>query len=593
MYLIKRSKLLNRSLSVLLAITIIFSSAYIGLGELDFSGLFAVQVNAASESDLIFELNDDGISYYVSGCDTSAEGELVIPSTYNGLPVTSIGYGAFSGCKGLTSVIIPNSVIIIGEYSFENCTNLTSITIPESVKIMDGFAFEGCTKFNSVYITNIGAWCEIDFYSYATNPMYYAENLYLNGELLTDVVIPEDITSIGAYTFYNCTSLASVTIPNSVTSIGNNAFSNCDSLTSITIPEGVTSIGDYTFSSCNNLTFVTIPESVTSIGFAAFYGCTNLTAVDIPDGVICINAQTFYFCTSLTSVSIPESVTSIGENAFQQCYNLVSIAFPDSVTNIGASAFSCCINLTSVSFPDSVTYIGDFAFESCENLTSVTIPDSLTYIGDHIFQHCTSLTTVTIGKGVTSIGDYTFWGCTNLTSIIIPDSVTSIGENAITSPTTIYCYEGSVAYDYAVNNTLDYTLINIHSVNNLVNIDEENKLIFSFADICTDFADIISTSENYVLNVSESFSVGNTKFYGTGSKVVVTSDGTVINEYTVITNGDTNGDSVCDVLDCFDVERSANGNGELTGAYAMAADSNSDDAVDMTDYQAIVNKVMS
>ena len=130
------NNLTKRCLSLLLAIAIIFGSAIVGLNEIDFGKIklknyFAVETKAASVDDLSFKYDYETETYYVSYCNTSATGDLVIPSTYNGKPVTSIGSSAFSGCTGLTSITIPDSVTTIGHYAFYNCTSLTSITIPE------------------------------------------------------------------------------------------------------------------------------------------------------------------------------------------------------------------------------------------------------------------------------------------------------------------------------------------------------------------------------------------------------------------------------------------------------------------------------
>ncbi len=311
-------------------------------------------------------------------------------------------------------------------------------------------------------------------------------NTYQNG--MGVIRFDGDVTTIGDFAFYRCSSLTSVTIPDSVTEIRRCAFSGCSSLTSVTIPDSVTEIGSEVFYGCNSLqefngkfasedgrcliidgtlnaiapaglTEYTIPDSVTTIGVAAFASCTSLTSVTIPDSVTTIGVAAFSHCTSLPSVTIPDSVTTIGNSAFYVCSSLTSVTIPDSVTTIEGSAFSDCSSLqefngkfasedgrcliidgTLISFapaglteytiPDSVTEIGGYAFAHCSSLTSVTIPDSVTTIGYDAFWDCTSLTSVTIPDSVTTIGNGAFWGCESLTSVTIGNSVTDIGERA-------------------------------------------------------------------------------------------------------------------------------------------------------------------
>ena len=227
---------------------------------------------------IIYEVSSDGTYAEVVGYSGTAS-KILMADTYNGLPVTNIYTGAFEGNTSITSVIIPDSVTSIGSSAFYYCSNLTSVTIPDSITSIGSFAFEYCSNLTSVNISDIAAWCNIPFVDNVSNPLCYAENLYLNGELVTDLVIPEGVTSIGSFAFYNCFSLTSVTIGNGVTSIGSSAFSSCDGLTNVVIGNGVTSIGSYAFGSCSNLTSVTIPDSVTSIGYAAFSGCFNLDTI--------------------------------------------------------------------------------------------------------------------------------------------------------------------------------------------------------------------------------------------------------------------------------------------------------------------------
>ena len=317
------------------------------------------------------------------------QGDVAIPEevTYMNRTrkVTSIGNYAFCECFGLTSVTIGNSVTSIGDYAFYYCSGLTSVTIPNSVTSIGNYAFRDCYGLKKVIVKDIAAWCGIKFDGSYSNPLYYAKHIYSDEDTeITNLIIPNSVTSIGNSAFANCSGLTSVTIGNSVTSIGSSAFSYCSGLTSVTIGSGVTSIGNYAFRECSGLTSVTIPNSVTSIGSSTFYNCSGLTSVTIPNSVTSIGSSAFYGCSGLTSITIPNSVTSIGNYAFYGS-GLTSVTIPNSVTSIGINAFANCSKLTSVTIPNSVTSIGTYAFFGCSKLTSVTIPNSVTSIGDKAF----------------------------------------------------------------------------------------------------------------------------------------------------------------------------------------------------------------
>ena len=231
--------------------------------------------------------------------------------------VTSIENSAFGGCSGLTNATIPNSVTSIGSETFYKCIRLTSVTIPNSVTSIGSEAFSGCRGLTDIVVEN-------------GNPKYDSRNNCnaiietLTNTLITgckNTAIPNSVTSIGDYAFYDCDSLKSIIIPNSVTSIGSEAFYGCKGLTSVTIGNSVTSIKSSAFYNCSGLTSVEIPNSVTSIGVNAFGGCSGLTSVTIGSAVGTIGSNAFAYCKDLTDVYChATTVPSTGGNAFNESY---------------------------------------------------------------------------------------------------------------------------------------------------------------------------------------------------------------------------------------------------------------------------------
>lgn len=416
-------------------------------------------------------------------CNCSSLTSISLPAS-----VTYIDTEAFRGCSSLESFSVPSSVTAIYGSAFQNCTSLTAIDIPASVtKITNtnssnssyGNPFGGCTSLARVNITDIAAWNNIDFNN-GNHPLRACLNagnetaLYLNGEKIINLVIPEGVTEIKQHPFRFNTAIQSVTVPSTVTSIVNGAFfyqennqnlgcpnlrkvimnsasiiqrNNYNSqmpsyfgsdITEFVLPEGLTYIGQYTFRLMRNLTTVNIPSTVTEIQQYAF-DRTGLTSLTLPSGLVTIGQNAFYDCQALTlsSATFPTSLLTIGSEAFYHCNGLTSVELPIGLRSIGERGFKSCENLSSVTLPTprynnsyDMKGLNAHVFSGCTALTSITIPEGFTSIGESAFNNCWELEEVNLPSTLTSIGLYAFQDCHELESITIPAKVSSFGRYA-------------------------------------------------------------------------------------------------------------------------------------------------------------------
>ena len=444
----KRKNIFKSLLAAAMALTMIFGAAplsgFVGIRL----PMLSLKAEAATTEDGLFEYAVDrrwtGSEYEygvrITRCDKNVSGKVVIPEAIEGYEVKWISSYAFSSCKNITEITIPDSVTEIGNSAFSGCTSLAEIVIPDSVTEIGEFAFSGCTALLKVVLSKNMTAIEAQTFSGCSS--------------LESIIIPEGVTKIGTRSksedfmcdgaaFYGCTSLKEIIIPDSVTEIWWRAFSGCTSLSKVKLPKNLTSINSDVFSGCTSLAEITIPDSVTSIGSSAFEGCASLAEIVIPDSVTSIGGSAFSGCTSLAEITIPDSVTSIGGSAFEGCASLAEIVIPDSVTEIGSSAFSGCTSLSKVDLPKKLSTIEAYTFSGCSSLESIVIPDGVTAIGTwseyentyygSSFSGCKSLKEIVIPDSVTSIGSSAFSNCTSLESITIGRGVESLGDEWIAS----------------------------------------------------------------------------------------------------------------------------------------------------------------
>ncbi|MBQ9716001.1 MAG: leucine-rich repeat protein [Clostridia bacterium] len=410
----------------------------------------------------------------------------------NGL-LQNIGTAAFYD-SALKDFVLPDSVTTIEESAFYNCRDLKSFVIGKDSNLQEvkAGAFSGCNSIE-IYVSDLAKWCSISFRN--INEVLYASSikLFVGGEELVHLQIPEGTETLGDYLFAGCTSIQSITFPSTLTSIGQYAFWNCPNLTQInfaannnlkTLPLGIFSscnaltkvdmhdsveeISEYAFSNCQELKGVTFGANsqLKVIGNRAFIGCKKLESVYIPSKVQQIGEYAFYYdealkevifdansqcqvvkkyafsyTTNLKKVSLPDSIVTLEWNAFAYSgVEEVSFGQNSKLKSIYSGCFDYCQSLTSIKFPPNVENIG--TYRECISLKTFCIPAKVQVIGDmyyNMFYRCTSLKTVTAEQGsqVYKIGDFAFNSCFALESVEFPDSLTEIGQDAFFNCTSL------------------------------------------------------------------------------------------------------------------------------------------------------------
>lgn len=403
--------------------------------------------------------------------------------------VTSIGKWAFRDCSNIKSVIIGNGVTNIGGFAFYRCTGLTSFEVPNSIANVGSCAFFDCTNLTSVVIYNLSTWCNIYFEDWGAQPLYYAHNLYLSEDLLTDIKIPNSVKNIGNRAFCGCTSLTSVSIPNSVTNIGDYAFGNCTGLISVTIPNSVTNIGTNAFAYCSSLTSIMIEvDAPPTMGAAVFVRDSLLSSIFVPCGTLETYQSTIGWSDydsiitylpldyKISATSYKNGSVIVPNNVCEQL-----VAVPDygyhftqwsdgntenprtivltqdttfaaefAVDKSGVCGKDSALNWAYEDKAKTLTITGGgeltenytFGVEAPAQMKTLIIGNDVTFIGDSAFYGMTTINHLTIGGNVASIGNYAFAECKNF------DDITCHTQTVPTINATTFANVGNKQYIY-------------------------------------------------------------------------------------------------------------------------------------------------
>ena len=473
--------------------------------------------------------------------------------------VTSI----FMNSTALKELNLLEGVVCLDWNAFYGCTNLTDVRWPRSLSDMWDYTFSNCGSIKNVYYDgSIEEWLSIDFVGYqrvTTNPLSGAENFYVKGELIRDLIIPEGVEIINNSSFYGYKGLESVVLPDTVTAIYTHAFLGCSNLEFIEMSDNLTTISNYAFMNCIGLEEIRIPASVKKMGLCAFSNCisleiyceaevqpvewnTNWNNSNCPVTWNCgassgleytLNSDgSSYSVTGIgtctdADIVIPKEidgvpVTSIGDNAFKNCANVVSIEIPNSITSIGDWSFYYCTNLKEVIFEEDsqLTSIGWDAFSACANLTEV-------YYGATIEEWCTikfenyhsnpmihteyfymldgnneysEVTEIEIPNSVININDYAFQGLTSLNKVIFEENsqLTNIGNNAFSNCTNLK----SITIPNSVISIRDNVFYNCK---NITSIEISNSVTFIGSSAFSNCTSLVSiTIPNSITSIGNS-----------------------------------------------------------------------------------------
>ena len=469
-------------ISIALVIGLLFASKGVMAAETTSTTINGATINWE------YELNEAGEVENLKCTNKSALiGNFDIPSTIDGKTVKSIDASGFSD-SNITGVKVPNTVQRIGESAFKNCKNLKTVDLG-NITTLDDYAFQNCTALETITIPK------------TLNNSSVLNNEVFNGcTNLKEIIFEEGLTDIRTRLCAN-TVIESVKIPSTVKSIHLGAFRNCKNLKNVDLGN-ITTLDDYAFQNCTALETITIPKTLNNssvLNNEVFNGCTNLKEIIFEEGLTDIRTR---LCanTVIESVKIPSTVKSIHLGAFRNCKNLKTVDL-GNITTLDDYAFENCTALETITIPKTLkssSVLDRAVFNGCTNLKEIKFEEGLTNIRTRLCAS-TVIESVELPNSVERIETNAFSNCPNLTKITIPAGVKKIHDNAFQNHNldlTIYCYEGSVAAQYAIDNNIKYVYLTEPKVEAL-----EVKVKYSEKDKTTGKVTVTITTNKKVSQV--------------------------------------------------------------------------------------------
>ncbi len=478
---------MKRDLRSLIAVVL---AAVLLVGVLPSEGALAEEDGYRVSGDFAYEIREDGTlwireyrgnqrkvtfpaeldGYRVFGISLDNSDEVAFTAAILSEGIEEIGDFGFSRCPGLKSVSLPQSLKKLGTDAFYRCESLRSVELPAGLEEMTDNPFEDCLGLKAIRVSEDNPWYRVEN-NLLIDGQEHAVISCAAGGLDARVEIPEGIERIGVLAFDEVSVMTQVILPESLRSIGNCAFCDCHSLEKVDFAgSSLELIEGYAFSGCGNLRSIQLPEGLKTLGDCAFSQCEALASVAIPDSLTEMDDNPFEGCPALADIRLSDHHPAFSLSgsmlvdrewgvliSYLNASHESEVALPEEITEIGEAAFAYNRDLVSVTIPSSVRVIRERAFSQCRQLKTVSIAEGLIRIETWAFSNCYELAEIHLPQSLGTIQQLAFSNCQKLTALDLPAGVTELQRDAFPSNEDLeltvhsdaaerFCQENGIAY---------------------------------------------------------------------------------------------------------------------------------------------------